>query len=119
MIIIIIFIYFHENYFHFFMFRDVPECSGMFRHVPECSMFRVLSTPKMKGNFDSIPCVNSYEETIFKRFQVETKECKLESQLGHKKSAAKAFLHTLTFILLHKVILQRLQRAQYTCLETD
>ena len=22
---------FHENYFYFFMFRDVPECSGMFR----------------------------------------------------------------------------------------
>ena len=74
---------------------------------------------KIKGNFDSIPCVNSYEETIFKRFQVETKECKLESQLSHKKSATKAFLHTLTFILLHKVILQRLQRAQYTCSETD
>ena len=28
--------FFHENYFYFFMFRDVPECS----------MFRVLSTPK-------------------------------------------------------------------------
>ena len=25
--------FFHENYFYFFMFRDVPECSGMF-HVP-------------------------------------------------------------------------------------
>ena len=81
------------------MFRNVPVCSGMFRNVP-CSG---LSTPKIKVNFDSIPCVNSYEETIFKRFQVETKECKLESQLGHEKSAAKAFLHTLTFILLHKV----------------
>ena len=23
----------HENYFYFFMLRDVPECSGMF-HVP-------------------------------------------------------------------------------------
>ena len=37
--------FFHESSFYFFMFRDVPECSGMFRHVPECSMFRVLSTP--------------------------------------------------------------------------
>jgi len=28
--------------FNFFMFRDVPECSGMFRNVPECSwMFHV------------------------------------------------------------------------------
>ena len=27
-------IFFHENYFSFFMFRDVPECSGMF-HVPD------------------------------------------------------------------------------------
>ena len=27
--------FFHENYFNFFMFR----------HVPECSVFRVLSTP--------------------------------------------------------------------------
>ena len=25
--------FFHENCFYFFMFRDVPECSGMF-HVP-------------------------------------------------------------------------------------
>ena len=32
-------------YFNFFMFRDVPGCSGMFRNVPRCSMFRVLSTP--------------------------------------------------------------------------
>ena len=31
--IIILFYFFHENYFNFFMFRDVPECSGMF-HVP-------------------------------------------------------------------------------------
>ena len=23
--------FFHENYFYFFMFRDVPACSGMFR----------------------------------------------------------------------------------------
>ena len=37
--------FFHENYFSFFMFRDVPACSGMFRYVPECSMFLVLSTP--------------------------------------------------------------------------
>jgi len=37
--------FFHENYFYFFMFRDVPGCSGMFRDVPECSMFLVLSTP--------------------------------------------------------------------------
>ena len=35
--------------FFFFMFRDVPECSGMFWHVPECSMFRVLSTPRFFG----------------------------------------------------------------------
>ena len=26
-------IFFHENYLYFFMFRDVPACSGMF-HVP-------------------------------------------------------------------------------------
>ena len=31
--------FFHENYFNFFMFRDVPGCSGMFvRNVP-CSGF--------------------------------------------------------------------------------
>ena len=28
--------FFHENYFYFFMFR----------HVPECSMYPVLSTPE-------------------------------------------------------------------------
>ena len=33
--IIVIYLFFHENYFYFFMFRDVPECS----------MFLVLSTP--------------------------------------------------------------------------
>ena len=31
-------VFFHENYFYFFMFRDVPGCSGMFRNVP-CSWF--------------------------------------------------------------------------------
>ena len=31
-------IFFHENYFYFLMFRDVPGCSGMFRNVP-CSGF--------------------------------------------------------------------------------
>ena len=30
--------FFQENYFYFFMFRHVPECSGMFRNVP-CSWF--------------------------------------------------------------------------------
>ena len=34
----ILFIYFRENNCYFFMFRDVPECSGMFRNVP-CSGF--------------------------------------------------------------------------------
>ena len=29
----IISIFIRENYFYFFMFRDVPACSGMF-HVP-------------------------------------------------------------------------------------
>ena len=34
--------FFHENYFYFFLFRDVPGFSGLFRHVPVCSgMFRV------------------------------------------------------------------------------
>ena len=42
-------IFFHENYFYFFMFRDVPGCSGMFRHIPECSVFPVLSTPVIYG----------------------------------------------------------------------
>ena len=37
-IIITLFIYFHENYFYFFMFRDFPECS----------MFLVLLTPALK-----------------------------------------------------------------------
>ena len=41
-------VFFHENYFYFFMFRDVPECSGMSRNVP-CSVFLVLSTPKYLG----------------------------------------------------------------------
>ena len=34
--------FFHENYFYFFMFRDVPECSGMF-HVPGFIDARVLT----------------------------------------------------------------------------
>ena len=45
LLLLFIFIYFfHENDFYFFMFRDVPACSGMFQHVPECSVFLVLST---------------------------------------------------------------------------
>ena len=32
-IILLLILFFHENYFDFFMFRDVPACSGMF-HVP-------------------------------------------------------------------------------------
>ena len=47
-------IFFHKNYFYFFMFRGVPGCSGMFRH-------RVLSTPFLTTVF---PCLNE----IFKRF---------------------------------------------------
>ena len=27
----LLYFFFHENYFYFFMFRDVPACSGMFR----------------------------------------------------------------------------------------
>ena len=42
---------FFYNFLNFFMFRDVPGCSGMFRHVPECSMFRVLSTPHLTRSF--------------------------------------------------------------------
>ena len=38
-------LFFSWKLFYFFMFRDVPVCSGMFRHVPECSVFQVLSTP--------------------------------------------------------------------------
>ena len=30
-IIILILLFFHKNYFSFFMFRNVPACSGMFR----------------------------------------------------------------------------------------
>ena len=41
--------FFHENYFYFFMFRDVPAFSGMFWNVTECSMFRILSTPQFLG----------------------------------------------------------------------
>ena len=47
-IIILLYIFCHENCFYFFMFRDVPGCSGMSRHVPESSMFRVLSTAAKK-----------------------------------------------------------------------
>ena len=36
-IIILLYIFFYENYVYFFMFRNVPACSGMF-HVP-CSRF--------------------------------------------------------------------------------
>ena len=28
--------------FIFFIFRDVPGCSGMFQNIPECSVFRVI-----------------------------------------------------------------------------
>ena len=44
-IIFLINFFFHENCLYFFMFRDVPGCSGMFRHVPECSVFLVLLYP--------------------------------------------------------------------------
>ena len=33
LLLLFIYLFFHENCFYFFMFRDVPECSGMF-HVP-------------------------------------------------------------------------------------
>ena len=45
-IIYLINYFFIKKYFNFFMFRDVPGCSGMFRNVPGCSMFLVLSTPQ-------------------------------------------------------------------------
>ena len=42
--------FFHEIYFYFFMFRDVPGCSGMFRDVPGCSgMFRFYRRPFRLG----------------------------------------------------------------------
>ena len=62
-IIIILFIYFHENYFYFLMFRNVPEFSGMFRNVPACSgMFHVpgfIDTP-----FVLLPCLSGLEITL-------------------------------------------------------
>ena len=36
--------FFHQNLFLFFMFRDVPICSGMFRNVP-CSGFYRRPSP--------------------------------------------------------------------------
>ena len=50
--------FFHENYFYFFMFRDVPACSRMF-HVPDFidALKRVLfivASPDMARN-DSKP----------------------------------------------------------------
>ena len=49
-ILLLLYFYnFYENYFSFFMFRDVPECSGMFRDVPECS-----------GMFRHVPCSRFY-----------------------------------------------------------
>ena len=54
-IIIILFIYFHENYCYFFMFRDVPECS----------MFLVLSTP-LQLTTGIQPCIDhTYRDIIF------------------------------------------------------
>ena len=48
-------VFFHENYFYFFMFRDVPRCSGMFRNVPACpGMFRVpCSVFRVPGFIDA------------------------------------------------------------------
>ena len=43
--------FFHENYFCFFMFRDVPACSGIFRNVPKC-MFRVRGFSDALGTKD-------------------------------------------------------------------
>ena len=40
---ILLFFYFSWKLFYFFMFRDVPECSGMFRNVP-CFIDGPLST---------------------------------------------------------------------------
>ena len=37
--------HFHENVFFFFMFWDVPECSGMFRNVPCSGFYRRPSKP--------------------------------------------------------------------------
>ena len=34
------FFFFHENYFYFFMFRNVPECSGVFLNVPFSEFYR-------------------------------------------------------------------------------
>ena len=37
----IFFLYFFMKFsFSFFMFRDVPECSGMFRNVPFSGVYR-------------------------------------------------------------------------------
>ena len=45
----------------FFVFRVVPECSGMFRNVPECSMFLVLSTAVGFANSTDFLCFVCFE----------------------------------------------------------
>ena len=52
-------VFFHENYFYFFMFRDVPGCSGMFRNVPECffpwKLFLFFHVPRRSAMFWDVP----------------------------------------------------------------
>ena len=49
LLLLLLFIYFHEN-IYFFMFRDVPECSGMFRNVPCSGFYR--RPPKLRQGPD-------------------------------------------------------------------
>ena len=60
-ILLLLFYYFfiHENYLDFFMFRDVPECSGMFRDVP-CSWF--YQRPSTTANRLNFRIINSLME---------------------------------------------------------
>ena len=51
----IYFFFFIKKYFNFFMFRDVPECSGMFRNVP-CSGFYRRPSVSVQTCYEIVPC---------------------------------------------------------------
>ena len=49
----------------------------------------------------------------------QVRQARIESQLDHKKIGNKSFPSYTDLYPLRKLIFQRLQRAQYTCSETD
>ena len=79
---------FFYNFLNFFMFRDVPECSGMFRNVP-CSWFYrrllvspTISVPKDKWRYARKTEMHDIIFSIFEAFLISS----AGSLLASKKS---------------------------------